>query len=111
MSPSRGTAIAIALAIVYAPAIISLMLADPLRGWLQRLSPMMAGLAVQRTVLRADSVPIGNSAGLVVAAAWSAVALVTAIHLVRHRGRLGRSRGRSTHAGMTARSGRLTWPS
>ena len=80
-----GSAIAITLAIVYTPAIISLMVADPLRGWLQRLSPMMAGLAVQRTVPRDDSVPIGTWAGLGVAAAWSAVALVTAIHLVRRR--------------------------
>ena len=80
-----GSAIAIVLAMVYAPPILSLMLSDPLRGWLQRLSPMMAGLAVQRTVLRADSVPIGTWAGLGVAAAWSAVALVTAILVVRRR--------------------------
>jgi ABC-2 type transport system permease protein len=80
-----GSAIAITLAIVYAPAILSLMLGDPLRGWLQRLSPMMSGLAVQRTVPRADSVPIGTWAGLGVAGAWSAVALVTAIRLVRRR--------------------------
>jgi ABC-2 type transport system permease protein len=80
-----GSAIAITLTIVYAPAIISLMLGDPLRGWLQRLSPMMAGLAVQRTIPRADSVPIGTWAGLGVAIAWSTVALVTAIRLVRRR--------------------------
>lgn len=80
-----GSAIAIALAIVYAPAIMSLMIAGPLRGWLQRLSPMMAGLAAQRTVLRADSVPIGSWAGLGVTAAWSVVALFAAVWLVRRR--------------------------
>jgi hypothetical protein len=80
-----GTAIAVALTIVYAPAIVSLMLAEPLRGWVQEASPMMAGLAVQRTVLRADSVPIGSWAGLGVAAAWSAIALVVALWLVRRR--------------------------
>jgi len=80
-----GSAIAITLTVVYTPAIVSLMLGDPLRGWLQRLSPMMAGLAVQRTVQRADSVPIGTLAGLGVATAWSAVALITAIQLVRRR--------------------------
>jgi ABC-2 type transport system permease protein len=85
MSRHAASAIAIVIAIVYAPAILSLMLADPLRGWLQRLSPMMAGLAVQRTVLRADSVPIGNWAGLGVAAAWSAVGLGAAVWLVRRR--------------------------
>jgi ABC-2 type transport system permease protein len=80
-----GSAIAITLTMLYAPAIVSLMLADPLRGWLQRVSPMMGGLAIQRTVPRADSVPIGSWAGLGVATAWSAVALVIAIQLVRHR--------------------------
>jgi ABC-2 type transport system permease protein len=80
-----GAAIAVVLTIVYAPAIVSLMLAEPLRGWVQRVSPMMAGLAVQRTVLRADSVPIGTWAGLGVAAAWSAIALALALWLVRRR--------------------------
>jgi ABC-2 type transport system permease protein len=85
ISRRAGSAIATVLAIVYAPAILSLMLSDPLRGWLQRLSPMMAGLAVQRTVLRADSVPIGSWAGLGVAAAWCAAALLMAMWLVRRR--------------------------
>jgi ABC-2 type transport system permease protein len=80
-----GAAIAVLLAIVYAPGIVSLMIAEPLRGWVQKASPMMAGLAVQRTVLRADSVPIGTWAGLGVAAAWSAIALVAALWLVRCR--------------------------
>jgi ABC-2 type transport system permease protein len=80
-----GSAVAITLAVLYAPAIVSLMLGDPLRGWLQRLSPMMGGLAIQRTVPRADSVPIGTWAGLGVAAAWAAVAFVAAIWLVRRR--------------------------
>jgi ABC-2 type transport system permease protein len=80
-----GPAIAIVLAFVYVPAIVSLMLAEPIRGWVQKASPMMAGLAVQRTVLRADSVPIGTRAGLGVAAAWSAIALVAALWLVRRR--------------------------
>jgi hypothetical protein len=80
-----GSAIALVLAILYAPAVVSLMLAEPLRGWLQSASPMMAGLAVQRTVMRVDSVPIGTWAGLGVAAAWSAIALVVALWLVRRR--------------------------
>ena len=80
-----GSAIAVALTIVYAPAIVSLMLAEPLRDWVQRLSPMMAGLSVQATVPRADSVPIGPWAGLGVTAAWAAVALVIALWLVRRR--------------------------
>jgi ABC-2 type transport system permease protein len=80
-----GSAIAVVLAILYVPAIVSLMLAEPLRGWLQMTSPMMAGLAVQRTILRADSVPIGSWPGLGVASAWSAIALVAAVWLVKLR--------------------------
>jgi ABC-2 type transport system permease protein len=80
-----GSAIAVALAVLYTPAIVSLMLAEPIRGTLQRLSPMMAGLAVQRTVERADSVPIGPLLGLGFAAAWAAAAVVAAVCLVRRR--------------------------
>jgi ABC-2 type transport system permease protein len=80
-----GSAIAIALAVLYAPAIVSFMVAEPTRGTLLRLSPMMAGLAVQRTVERADSVPIGQLAGLAVAVAWASVAAAVAVWLVRRR--------------------------
>jgi ABC-2 type transport system permease protein len=80
-----GSAIAVVLTVVYAPTILSFLLSDPARGWLQRLSPMTAGLAAQRTVLRADSVPIGGWAGLGVAAAWTALALVVAMWLVHRR--------------------------
>jgi ABC-2 type transport system permease protein len=80
-----GSATVLTLAVVYLPAIVSLMLGDPIRSWLQRLSPMTAGLAIQRTVQRADSIPIGTWTGLGVAAAWSAAALVTATQLARHR--------------------------
>jgi hypothetical protein len=73
------------LAVLYGPAIVSLMLAEPIRGTLQRLSPMMAGLAVQRTVERADSVPIGQLVGLAVAVAWTSVAVSVAVLLVRRR--------------------------
>ena len=80
-----GSAIALVLSVLYAPAIVSLMLADSIRGTLQSLTPMMAGLAVQRTVERADSVPIGQLAGLGVAAAWAAAAMLAAVWLVRRR--------------------------
>jgi ABC-2 type transport system permease protein len=80
-----GSAVAVVLAVLYAPAIVSLMLAEPIRGTMQRFSPMMAGLAVQRTVERADSVPIGQLAGLAVAAAWAMAAVLVAVWLVRRR--------------------------
>lgn len=80
-----GPAIALVLVVLYGPAIVSLMLADPIRGTMQRFSPMMAGLAVQRTVERADSVPIGQLAGLAVAVAWATAAVLVAVWLVRTR--------------------------
>ena len=46
---------------------------------------MMAGLAVQRTVERADSVPVGQIAGLGVAAAWATAAVLAAVWLIRRR--------------------------
>jgi ABC-2 type transport system permease protein len=46
---------------------------------------MMAGLAVQSTVHRSDSVPLGPFAGLAVAAAWAVLAVVVAVWLIRRR--------------------------
>lgn len=80
-----GAAIALSLGLLYGPAIVSLLVADPIRGSIQRFSPMMAGLAVQRTVERADSVPIGQWAGLGVATAFAVVLLGAAILLAPHR--------------------------
>ena len=71
------------LGLLYGPAILSLLLQEPLQETVQKLSPMMAGLAIQSTVERADNVPIGGLAGLGVAAAWTAVAVLAALWLVR----------------------------
>jgi hypothetical protein len=79
-----GSAIAVVVAVLYGPAIVSLTLANPPRT-LQRLSTMMVGLAVQRTVERADSVPIGQPAGLAVAVAWALVAVLVAVWLGTRR--------------------------
>jgi ABC-2 type transport system permease protein len=46
---------------------------------------MTAGLAIQRTVERSDSVPIGEWAGLGVAAACAAAGLILGLLLVRRR--------------------------
>ena len=80
-----GSAIAIVLGLLYGPAIVSLLLQEPLQETVQKLSPMMAGLAIQSTVARADNVPIGGLAGLGVAAAWAVASLLAAIWLVRRR--------------------------
>ena len=80
-----GSGIAIVLGLLYGPAIVSLLMQDPLKTTVQQLSPMMAGLSVQATVARGDSVPIGALAGLGVAAAWAAAALLAAVWIVRRR--------------------------
>jgi ABC-2 type transport system permease protein len=78
-----GAAIATVLTLLYLPLIVSLMLPEAIRGAVQTVSPMMAGLAVQVTVARADSVPIGPWAGLMVAAAWAVGALALATWFIR----------------------------
>jgi ABC-2 type transport system permease protein len=80
-----GAAIAVVLGTLYLPMIVSLLIREPIRNWVQVGSPMMAGLAVQSTVPRSDSVPLGPFAGLAVTAAWGAVTLVVAAWLVRRR--------------------------
>jgi uncharacterized membrane protein (Fun14 family) len=67
-----GSAIAVVVAVLYGPAIVSLTLANPPR-------------TVQRTVERADSVPIGQPAGLAVAVAWALVAVLVAVWLGTRR--------------------------
>jgi ABC-2 type transport system permease protein len=80
-----GAAIGALLGLLYVPMIVSMLLPSGVRGTVQRVAPMTAGLAVQRTVDRADSVPIGPWAGLGVAALWAAGALLAAVYVTRTR--------------------------
>jgi ABC-2 type transport system permease protein len=80
-----AAAIASVLGLLYVPMIVSLLIPEPTRNWVQTASPMMAGLAVQATVPRSDSVPLGPFAGLAVATAWAAIALAAALWVVRAR--------------------------
>lgn len=73
------------LGLLFIPYMVALSMPDGVREPLQRIAPMTAGLAVQRTVLRADSVPIGEWAGLGVLAVWAAVALVGAFWIIGRR--------------------------
>ena len=74
----RHTAAAITtvFALLLVPFIAALLLPEQPRELVQRFSPMTAGLAIQRTVDRIDSVPIGVWAGLGVLAVWAGAALV-----------------------------------
>jgi len=71
-------------ALLLVPFIAALLLPDHPREVVQKFSPMTAGLAIQRTVDRLDSVPIGVWAGLGVLACWAATALVGGF-VVLHR--------------------------
>jgi hypothetical protein len=50
-----------------------------------RLCPMFAGLAIQRTVERADSIPIAPGAGLALFCGYAVVALALGFWLVSRR--------------------------
>ena len=65
-----GAAITLVIAILFVPLIGASLLPDCISDPVLRFSPMTAGLAIQRTVDRADSVPIGEWAGLGVAGVW-----------------------------------------
>jgi ABC-2 type transport system permease protein len=83
----RHTAAAITtvFGLLLVPFIAALLLPDHPRELVQKYSPMTAGLAIQRTVERLDSVPIGVWAGLGVLAAWAAAALLGALIVIHRR--------------------------
>jgi ABC-2 type transport system permease protein len=73
------------LGLLFIPYMVALSMPDGVREPLQKIAPMTAGLAIQRTVLRADSVPIGEWAGLGVLAIWAAAALLGAFWVIGRR--------------------------
>jgi ABC-2 type transport system permease protein len=83
----RHTAGAISsiLALLFVPQIMIGLLPDDTADVIQSVTPMSAGLALQQTTARADNVPIGPWAGLAVACAWAAAALVAGLWLVHRR--------------------------
>jgi len=83
----RHTAAAIStvLALLWVPILVPALLPQDISDQVLRLSPMTAGLAIQRTVERFDSVPIAPWAGLGVAWAYAGIALAAAFWLVARR--------------------------
>ncbi|MCI0689352.1 MAG: ABC transporter permease [Sporichthyaceae bacterium] len=83
----RHTAAAITtvLGLLFVPFIMGLVLPESPRELFQQYSPMSAGMAIQRTVERVDSVPIGVWAGLGVLACYAAAALLAAFVVLRLR--------------------------
>jgi ABC-2 type transport system permease protein len=76
-----GAAVGVLLGVLYVPMMTALALPDDARARVQRISPMTAGLSIQRTIERTDSVSISPWTGLGVASLWAAAALATAAWL------------------------------
>jgi ABC-2 type transport system permease protein len=76
----RGTnaAMSVVSAVLFLPTIAVSLLPADLGLQLARFCPMFAGLAIQRTVEQADSIPIAPGAGLALLGAYTAVALAAA---------------------------------
>jgi ABC-2 type transport system permease protein len=83
----RHTAAAIStvLALLWVPILMPALLPEDVADQVLRLSPMTAGLAVQRTVERPDSVPIEPWVGLGVTWAYAFAALAAAFWLIGRR--------------------------
>ena len=81
---AAGTITAI-LGLLFVPLLAGPLLPENIGDQVLRLGPMTAGLAIQRTIERSDSVPIAPWAGLGVAWLWAAVALAIALWLIGRR--------------------------
>jgi ABC-2 type transport system permease protein len=83
----RHTAAAITtvLGLMWLPILAPALLPEHVADQVLRLSPMTAGLAVQRTVERPDSIPIDPWLGLGVAWLYAAAALAAAFWLIARR--------------------------
>ena len=67
------------------PLIVISMLPMDVGLKIARFCPMFAGLAIQRTVERADNIPIAPGAGLALFCAYAAAALALGFWLVGRR--------------------------
>jgi ABC-2 type transport system permease protein len=83
----RHTAAAISavLGLLWVPLMLVWMLPMDVGLKVARFCPMIAGLAIQRTVERSDTVPISPGAGLALFCAYAAAALGGGIWLVARR--------------------------
>jgi ABC-2 type transport system permease protein len=78
-------AITAVLAAILAPVIAMDFLPEHLTEPVEKLSLMGAGLALQQTVERPDSIPLSPLAGLAVVTTYAAVALLVALWLIGRR--------------------------
>ena len=78
-------AITVVLAALLAPVIALNFLPDSIADWVERYCLMGAGLAIQQTVVRDDSIALSPERGLLVAAAYAAIPLLVALWLIGRR--------------------------
>jgi len=78
-------AITVVLAALLAPVIALNFLPDSIAHWVERYCLMGAGLAIQQTVVRDDSIALSPERGLLVAAVYAAVPLLVALWLIGRR--------------------------
>ena len=78
-------AITVVLAALLAPVIALNFLPDSIADWVERYCLMGAGLAIQQTVVRDDSIALSPERGLLVAAVYAAVPLLVALWLIGRR--------------------------
>jgi ABC-2 type transport system permease protein len=83
----RHTAAAISAvtALLVVPALFVEFLPEHIADRVLQISPMTAGLAIQRTVERPDSIPIDPWVGLGVACLWALAAMAAALWLIGRR--------------------------
>jgi ABC-2 type transport system permease protein len=82
---NTAAAISVVLALLWLPLIIINLVPMETGLKIARLCPMFAGLSVQRTVERADSIPISPGGGLALFCGYAVAALALGFWLVRHR--------------------------
>jgi len=78
-------AITVVLAALLAPVIALNFLPDSIADWVEKYCLMGAGLAIQQTVVRDDSIALSPERGLLVAAGYAAVPLLAALWLIGRR--------------------------
>jgi ABC-2 type transport system permease protein len=83
----RHTAAAISTvsALLIVPLMVAELVPEHISDRIVQLSPMTAGLSIERTVERADTVPIDPWVGLGVACLWAVAAMATALWLIGRR--------------------------
>jgi ABC-2 type transport system permease protein len=80
-----GGAVTILLVLLYVAPIVTIAVTDPRwKEWIEKVSPMTAGLSVQAT-LRLDTLPIGPWPGLGILALYAVTALTAGLVLFRIR--------------------------